>query len=128
MGILQFKEVNCKDCYKCVRNCPVKAIRVKNHVASIIDSECILCGTCTIVCPQHAKEDRCDVPLVQQKIRSGKKLVATVAPSFAAYFNMSFESFRELLLALGFADAFETAEGAYLVKTAYEELLAGDRQ
>ncbi len=124
MSILQFKKVNCKDCYKCVRNCPVKSIRVKDHVASIIESECILCGTCTIVCPQHAKEDICDVPAVQEMIRSGKQVIATVAPSFAAYFGMSFPVFRLMLKKLGFADAFETAEGAFLVKSEFEKLAA----
>ncbi len=124
MSILRFKKVNCKDCYKCVRNCPVKSIRVKDHVASIIESECILCGTCTIVCPQHAKEDRCDVPVVQNMIKEGKQVIATVAPSFTAYFDLSFDTFRIMLQRLGFADAFETAEGAYLVKTAYEKMIA----
>ena len=123
MSILQFKKVNCKDCYKCVRYCPVKSIRVKDHVASIIESECILCGTCTIVCPQHAKEDRCDVPVVQKMIKEGKQVIATVAPSFTAYFDLPFGSFRAVLKKLGFQDAFETAEGAYLVKTAYEKMI-----
>ena len=125
MSILQFKKVNCKDCYKCVRYCPVKSIRVKDHAASIIESECILCGTCTIVCPQHAKEDISDVPEVQEMIAQGKKLIATVAPSFAAYFNMDFESFRSILIKLGFSDVFETAEGAFLVKSEFERLCEG---
>ena len=124
MSILQFKKVNCKDCYKCVRYCPVKSIRVKDHVASIIESECILCGTCTIVCPQHAKEDISDVPAVKELIKAGKQVIATVAPSFAAYFNMDFESFKLILKQLGFAAAFETAEGAFLVKSEFERLAA----
>lgn len=124
MSILQFKKVNCKDCYKCVRYCPVKSIRVKDHVASIIENDCILCGTCTIVCPQHAKEDISDVPAVLQMINAGKQVIATVAPSFAAYFNISFNSFRLILKELGFADGFETAEGAFAVKSEFERLTA----
>ena len=35
----------CQDCYKCVRNCPVKAIKIENGYASVIPQLCILCGT-----------------------------------------------------------------------------------
>ena len=49
MAILSFKEIECMDCYKCVRHCPVKSITVKNGRAQILESECILCGTCTVV-------------------------------------------------------------------------------
>ncbi|NCB04819.1 MAG: hypothetical protein EOM69_04770, partial [Clostridia bacterium] len=66
MGILQFKKVNCKNCYKCVRNCPVKSIEVRDHQAQIIERECILCGRCTVVCPQKAKTDVSDLPRVKE--------------------------------------------------------------
>ena len=62
MQVLQFKKANCKNCYKCVRHCPVKAIEIKDHQARILDEECILCGACTVVCPQNAKEDINEVP------------------------------------------------------------------
>ena len=52
---LEFKTVQCKDCYRCLRECPVKAINIKDHHAQIIEEHCILCGHCTKVCPQHAK-------------------------------------------------------------------------
>ena len=52
---LDFKDARCKDCYKCLRECPVKAIKVVDHHAKIIESRCILCGHCTKVCPQNAK-------------------------------------------------------------------------
>ena len=48
-SILQFKKVSCKNCYKCVRNCPVKAIRVHDHQARIIESQCIYCENCILV-------------------------------------------------------------------------------
>ena len=55
-GFLTLKKSNCKNCYKCIRHCPVKAIRFSGNQAHIIGNECILCGQCFVVCPQNAKE------------------------------------------------------------------------
>ncbi|WP_160691139.1 [Fe-Fe] hydrogenase large subunit C-terminal domain-containing protein [Clostridium sp. C2-6-12] len=123
MKILQFENVNCKNCYKCVRYCPVKAIEIKNHCAQILEEECILCGRCTIVCPQKAKEAISDVEKIKGALEENKQVVVSVAPSFSAYYHSAFSDFREALLKLNFAEVFETAEGAYLVKTEYEKLL-----
>lgn len=124
MGILKLKPANCKNCYKCVRGCPVKAIEVKDHQAQILEQECILCGKCTLICPQSAKSVRGDVPAVRALLRQGKRVIASVAPSYISNFPVSgFAEFSSLLLALGFSEARETAEGAYLVKSEYEALV-----
>ena len=46
MNILQYRSANCKNCYKCIRNCPVKAIQFRKEKAKIIHNECIYCGKC----------------------------------------------------------------------------------
>lgn len=124
MSILQFKKANCKNCYKCVRNCPVKAIRVTEQQAQIVEEDCILCGRCTVLCPQNAKEDISCLPEIRQLMAQGREVVATVAPSFTAYFNgCDWQMFSSAMKQLGFSQVYETAEGAHLVKKEYERLL-----
>ena len=76
MSILQFNAKNCKNCYKCVRYCPVKAIEIKDHVARIIENDCILCGTCVTVCPQNAKEDIPDIGAITECLIGGEQVIA----------------------------------------------------
>lgn len=125
---LQLKKSNCKNCYKCIRNCPVKSIKFADGQANIIPDECILCGRCFVNCPQDAKQIRDDVPRVKELIASGKKVIASVAPSFIAEFPlMDFSAMKAALLKLGFADAQETAIGATIVKTEYEKMIASGK-
>ena len=125
---LQLKKSNCENCYKCIRNCPVKSIKFADGQANIIPDECILCGRCFVNCPQDAKQIRDDVPRVKEMIASGKKVIASVAPSFIAEFPlMDFAAMKDALLKLGFADAQETAIGATIVKTEYEKMIASGK-
>lgn len=121
---LDFKDAKCKDCFKCLRECPVKAIRYENHQAKIIEQRCILCGRCTLVCPQNAKQVHSETDSVLALLSSGKKVVASLAPSFVSSFDtQDFEVMREALLSLGFADVEETAIGAKAVTEEYRRLL-----
>lgn len=123
-SFLQFKKVHCRNCYKCVRNCPVKAIRVINHQAQILEDQCILCEKCTLVCPQNAKEELNMIPRVHDFIQSGGQVIASLHPAYVAEFGTdSLPALTEALKKLGLSDAFDAAAGAYLVKTAYENLV-----
>lgn len=73
MSIIQLKEANCKNCYKCIRNCDVKSISFQNDQAQIIDDDCVLCGKCTLICPQNAKQIQSDVQKVQSMIDRGER-------------------------------------------------------
>lgn len=119
---LEFKKARCKNCYKCLRECPVKAIEVTNHQAKIIEDRCILCGRCTEVCPQNAKYVHSEKESVKALLASGEKIVASVAPSFVGSFGADDFSVMKIALAkLGFRDAEETAVGANAVTERYAE-------
>ena len=121
---LTLKKSNCKNCYKCIRHCPVKSIRFSGNQAYIIGNECILCGQCFVVCPQNAKEIVDETEKVRVLLQSGAPVYVSLAPSFAAnYEGVGIEGMREALRQLGFADAEETAVGATMVKREYERML-----
>ena len=123
--VLRLKKSNCKNCYKCIRHCPVKSIRFSANQAHIVGEECILCGQCFVVCPQNAKQIADGTELVRVLLDGTAPVVASLAPSFAAYFDhVGFASLKAALLQLGFASAEETAIGATLVKREYEKQLA----
>lgn len=122
---LTLKKSNCKNCYKCIRHCPVKSIRFSANQAHVIGNECILCGQCFVVCPQNAKQIVDETEKVKVLIQSGAPVYASVAPSFIANYNgVGINGIRAALKKLGFADAEETALGATEVKTEYEKMLA----
>ncbi|MBQ3126482.1 MAG: PAS domain-containing protein [Clostridia bacterium] len=126
---LTLKKSNCKNCYKCIRHCPVKAIRFSANQAHIIDNECILCGHCFVVCPQNAKEIVDSTEKVNVLLQSGDPVVVSLAPSFVAnYDGVGIEAMRRALKKLGFADVEETAIGATIVKTEYERLLREEQR
>ena len=121
---LTLKKSNCKNCYKCIRHCPVKAIRFSGNQAHIIGNECILCGHCFVVCPQNAKEIVDSTEKVRVLLQSGDPVYVSLAPSFIAnYDGVGIESIRKALKKLGFADVEETALGATMVKNEYERML-----
>lgn len=126
---LMLKKANCKNCYKCIRHCPVKSIRFSGNQAHIIGDECILCGHCFVVCPQNAKQIAGSVEKVRVLIQSGDPVVVSLAPSFIAnYEGAGIESVRCALKKLGFYNAEETAIGATIVKREYDRLLSEENR
>ena len=121
---LTLKKSNCKNCYKCIRHCPVKAIRFSGNQAHIIGNECILCGHCFVVCPQNAKEIVDETEKVKVFLQSEERVFASLALSFIAnYEGVGIEAMRDAIKALGFFDVEETAIGATMVKNEYERIL-----
>ena len=121
---LESKSSDCKNCYKCIRHCPIKAISFNDNRATIIKDDCILCGRCYLVCPQNVKSVRNDLDLVKKMINNHEKVIVSIAPSFISnYLGCSFSSISKALKKLGFFEVEETAVGATLVKNAYDEML-----
>lgn len=124
MACLTLKKSNCKNCYKCIRNCPVKAIRFSGNQAHIIKEECILCGQCFVVCPQNAKQIVDETEKVKLFLQSENPVIVSLAPSFIAnYEGVGIQAMQEALKKLGFTDVEETAIGATIVKREYERML-----
>lgn len=124
MECLTFKKSNCKNCYKCIRHCPVKSIRFSGNQAYIIGNECIMCGQCFVVCPQNAKQIADETEKVKVLLQSGNPVVVSLAPSFIAnYEGVGIEAMREAIKKLGFYDVEETAIGATIVKREYDRLV-----
>ncbi len=124
MTCLTLKKSNCKNCYKCIRHCPVKAIRFSGNQAHIINNECILCGQCFVVCPQNAKEIVDETEKARVLLQSGDPVYVSLAPSFVAnYPGVGIGAMTKALKKLGFAQVEETAVGATMVKTEYERML-----
>ncbi len=114
----------CRTCYTCVRECPAKAIRIFEGQAEIIPERCIGCGNCVQVCSQNAKKVHSSIPNVNLLLKSGKKTVAILAPSFPAEFNeMEFPELVGMIKALGFNFVNEVGFGAELVANKMKELV-----
>ena len=110
------EKTECQDCYKCVRNCPCKAIRVENGHAMVLPELCVLCGRCVTDCPAHAKHVRDDLVKTKQLFNISKKVFVSLAPSFASEFSdYTIEELCAALKLLGFYSVSETALGADIV-------------
>ena len=126
---LTLKKSNCKNCYKCIRHCPVKSIRFSGNQAHIIGNECILCGQCFVVCPQNAKQIVDETEKVKVLLQGVEPVIVSLAPSFVAnYEGVGIGAMREALKKLGFYDVEETAIGATIVKNEYERMLREDER
>ncbi|PNV62446.1 histidine kinase [Clostridium sp. chh4-2] len=124
MGIIDFKATKCKHCYKCVRNCEVKAIMIKDERAEIMEDKCILCGHCLQICPQSAKTLTSDLDIVKGYIRQGIPTVISIAPSYMGLLKYkTLGQVNSALRKLGFLDVRETSEGAIVVTQEYAKLL-----
>lgn len=124
MSIIELREGNCQNCYKCIRGCHVKAISFKDGRTKVIDSECVLCGECILNCPQNAKFVPTDIDKVKNLLKDSKPVYVTLAPSWQGWYNTKdFSKISSAFKKLGFAGVEETAIGAAETSRVYSGLL-----
>ena len=119
----------CKNCGMCVQVCPYQAItkiivpcesacpvgaiaKDENGHAKIDFDKCISCGKCVSACPFGAVHEKSQIIDVLKTIKSGKKVVAMLAPAIMGQLPCTPKQLREAILELGFADVYEVAQGA----------------
>ena len=113
----------CHDCYRCIRECPVKAIKIEDGHASVIPERCIACGNCVKACPSNAKRVRTDIDKVKNLILAQKKVYVSLAPSWNGVFDHSPAKMISILKKLGFTAVSETALGAQEVSIETAKIL-----
>lgn len=129
MKIIGQQKANCKNCYKCIRTCPVKSIKFEESQAKIIDNDCVLCGKCITECPQNAKTVSSDLDKVKKFINDGERVLISIAPSYVGLFEMeSPEQIATAFNKLGVYGVSETSEGAAFVTSEYYRLIHEERQ
>lgn len=122
MKILDFEPANCKNCYKCVKNCAVKAIKMVNDQAQIIEERCIACGRCFLVCPQNARYILSDLDDVTEAIKQNKKVILSIAPSYLAIYHEPYKLIGALRK-FGIDIIEETSIGASKVTELYSKYI-----
>ncbi len=124
MKYIRESKANCKNCYRCLKNCIVKSIKFEGEVVSVVDDQCILCGLCITSCPQYAKHAQSDIHRVMKYVQSSDiKTVVSLAPSYVSAFGDNFKKIVPVLQALGFDYVEETSVGAHYVTEEYKNLI-----
>ncbi|ERJ12686.1 [Fe-Fe] hydrogenase large subunit C-terminal domain-containing protein [Haloplasma contractile] len=126
---IMISDARCKDCYRCVRYCPVKAIGIRDGQARVVDDKCILCGNCVKTCPQNAKSAHSQFDQFLNFLKEGKRVVVSIAPSYLA--ATPYSSPWKLVAGLKYLGVFrieETAVGAELISDYYKDIYKENEQ
>ncbi|MCY6484486.1 PAS domain S-box protein [Clostridium aestuarii] len=123
MNYINFSKASCKNCYKCLRACHVKAIKFKDGQAKIVQERCIACGQCLEICPQNATKVVSELDKVKNAIDSNRKVIISISPSFAGYFKMDEGKLVAALKKIGFSFVEENDLGMKVLSYYYEQYM-----
>jgi diguanylate cyclase (GGDEF)-like protein len=113
----------CRECWGCVRYCPARAIRVRDHRTEVIAEKCVACGLCVSECGHGGIVVRDDTARVWELLESGRPVVAVLASEFvAAMHPLRPAEVERALEALGFYAVESTVLGEEMVALAYANL------
>ncbi len=125
MKLIETKNDHCHECFACVRNCPVKAVLVKDGQAEVVADRCIHCASCVLVCSQGAKQINDQTEKAKKLLQQNRRVIVGLAPSFPSFIpGMSLFDWQQYLSQIGFAQLYEVAFGAELMLAEYEKILA----
>lgn len=115
---------SCKVCYTCVRECPVKAIRINNGQAEVMSERCIACGNCVKVCSRGAKFFLDNKYEAIKLLEDNSNVIACIAPSFPAEFNeiSDYRILVSMIRKLGFAGVIEVGFAADIISEKYLQM------
>lgn len=122
MIISTIKE-KCRQCYACVRNCPVKAVKIERGQAEVIQSRCIECGNCLKVCSQQAKRVMDFREDVKKLLTKRVPTALILAPSYTALYPQAPLKLIPALKELGFSQVWTAALGAQIMTADYEKFI-----
>ncbi len=126
-SFIKTRKRECQDCNKCIRECPVKAIRVQDTCTQVVPELCILCGNCVLACPSNAKQVCDDLPSVKTLLNCKRAVIASLAPSFVAQFpGVRPGQLIHALKKLGFFAVSETALGVQQVSAGVLSLMGSE--
>lgn len=122
---IKTRKRECQDCNKCIRECPVKSIRVQDTCAQVVPELCILCGNCVLACPSNAKQVCDDLPSVKAMLKSKRAVIASLSPSYVAQFpGVRPRQLIHALRKLGFFAVSETALGVQQVSSSILSMMS----
>jgi iron only hydrogenase large subunit-like protein len=129
MGPIETVKERCRKCYSCVRNCPVKAIKVGPKWAEVIHARCIGCGKCLKVCSQQAKVIANCIEATRRFLSDDQDVIAVLGCSYPAFFNdLRPGQLVSGLKKLGFSEVHEGSAGVELIAENYQQLIHSEHR